>query len=221
MKKIKLSREASYVLGITIMPFAVAFTVKADLGMSMIASPTYIISEKVSFLSYGMTEYIVQALIFAIMCIVIRKIKPAYFVTVISGIIYGTILDFAMWATNPITADNMVIRVFLFILGMTLTSLSVAFMFHTYIPPCAYDYFVAKIVAQKKLDSRKFKLSFDFSMLIIATALSLIFFHKLVGVNAGTLIMALLNGNLISLFSKLMDKHIEFFDRFSVSEYFD
>lgn len=221
MKKIRMSREFAYVLGQIIMPFAVALTVKADLGMSMIATPTYIISEKVSFLSYGMTEYIVQAFLVILMCIVIKKFRIAYLVSFLSAVIYGSILDLACYVTADIPADNMIVRIILFVLGMVLTSLSVAFFFNTYISPCAYDYFVAKVGKEKKLDMRKWKLAFDFTMLLISVVLSLALFHKFVGVNFGTLIMAVLNGNIISFFSKWMDKHIEFFDRFKLAKYFE
>ncbi|MCH5320484.1 MAG: hypothetical protein J1E36_01895 [Eubacterium sp.] len=221
MKKFKMSRELAYVLGLLIMPFAVAFTVRADLGMSMIASPTYIISEKVSFLSYGMTEYIVQALLLALMCIIIKKFRVAYLMSFASAVIYGAILDFACYITKAIPADNIVVRIVLFALGMVLTCLAVALFFNTYLAPCVYDFFVRVIGFEKKLDMRKWKLAFDFSMLIVSVVLSLVLFRRFIGVNFGTLIMAALNGNIIAFFSNMMKKHIEFFDRFPLAKYFE
>lgn len=221
MKKIKMSRESAYVLGLLIMPFAVAFTVKADLGMSMIAAPTYIISQRVSFLSYGMTEYIVQGVLLAIMCIVIKKFRVAYLMSFATAVIYGGILDFACFVTKEIPTESMAVRVILFILGMLLTSFSVALFFNTYLAPCAYDYFVAKIGTEKNLNMRKWKLAFDFSMLIVSVILSLVLFHKFVAINFGTLIMALLNGNLISFFSNQMQKRVDFFDRLPFAKYFE
>lgn len=221
MKKIRMSRELAYVLGMIIMPFSVAFTVKANLGMSMIAAPTYIISERFDFITYGQTEYIVQGLFVLLLCVIIKKFRVSYLTSFLSAIIYGTILDLAVYLTDPIPADNIVIRVVLFILGMTFTGFSVALFFNTYLAPCAYDFFVRVVGQEKKLDMRKWKLCYDFSMLAFALIMSFVLFRNLVGVSIGTLVMAVLNGNIISFFSKQFEKRIEFFDRFKLARYFE
>lgn len=221
MKKIKLSTELCYVLGMVLMPFAVSLTIKANLGMSMIASPTYIISEKVPFLTNGQTEWIMQGLFLVLMCVIIKKFRLTYLTSFLSAFIYGLILDFAIYLTSFFEANNIVFRVFLFIAGMVLTSLSVAFFFNTYLAPCAYDYFVRVVGEEKKLDMRKWKLSYDASMLVLALVLSLTLFRGFVGINFGTLVMVALNGNIISFFSKFINKHFELFDRFSFRKYFE
>lgn len=221
MRKIRFPRELAYVFGIIIMPFAVAFTIKADLGMSMIAAPTFILSEKILFISNGVMEYIVQGFLLLLMCIVLKKFKPAFLMSFASALIYGTILDLARKIVDRISAEEMPLRIALFVLGMVLTSFSVALFFNTYLAPCAYDYFVAKIGSEKGLDMRKWKLCFDFSMLIISLILSFALFRKPVGISVGTLVMALLNGNIISMFSKLFNKKFEFYDALPFSKYFD
>ena len=74
-KKFRLSREAAYVWATIVLPLAVAMMAKANLGLSMIAAPTYIVSEKVSFLSYGQAEYIFQAIILLLMSAVVGKFR--------------------------------------------------------------------------------------------------------------------------------------------------
>lgn len=225
MKKIKMSREMAYVFGICIMPFAVACTIKANLGMSMIAAPSFIISEKIP-LTNGQVEWIMQGLFLVLMCVVIKKFKLTYLGSFVSAIIYGALLDLANWLIGMIpidslsTAPQMAARVVLFIMGMVLTSFSVAMFFNTYLPPCAYDFFVREIGSVKKLDMRKWKLTYDASMFAFALSLTLILFHKFVGVSVGTLVMVVCNGNIIAFFSKMFDKRIEFFDRFNFAKYF-
>ena len=59
--------EAAYALGMILLSAGVACMIRADFGLSMVAAPAYLVylklSDTVSFLSYGMTEYILQALI--------------------------------------------------------------------------------------------------------------------------------------------------------------
>ena len=216
-----MSRELAYVFGLLIMPFAVAFTVKADLGMSMVAAPAYIISQKISVISYGTTEYLFQAVFLILMCIIIRKARLSFLTSFATAVVYGYLLDFAVYVTGFIPADSLFVRIPLFILGMLMTSLAVAFFFNTYLAPCAYDFFVRVVGHEKKLNMRKWKLSFDFSMLCLSIVLSLILFHKFVAISYGTFVMAAINGNIIAFFSNTMQKHIVFFDRFPLAKYFE
>ena len=221
MKKIRMSREAAYLLGLFIMPFAVSFTVRANLGMSMVAAPAYIISQKISVISYGTTEYLFQAIFLILMCVIIKKARFSYLTSFLTAVVYGYILDFAVYVTGFIPADSLFVRIPLFLAGMILTALAVAFFFNTYLAPCAYDFFVRVVGHEKKLDMRKWKLSFDFSMLILSVALSLILFHKFIAISYGTIIMAVFNGHIIAFFSNTMQKHIDFFDRFPLAKYFE
>ena len=211
MKKIKFPKELCFVLGIILMPFSISIMTKANLGLSMIAAPTYIISEKVSFLSYGQTEYIFQALVLIVMCIVVKKFRWSYLTSFVTAVIYGSILDFFIWCERSWVVDKLWPRILLFALGMLITSISVALFMNTYLAPCAYDYFVRTVVSEKKLDLRKFKLGFDFFFLALSTALTLILFHKFIGMTWGTLIIAALNGNIISAVNKFFNKKFEFY----------
>ncbi len=202
------------------MPFSVALMTKANLGLSMIAAPTYIISEKIPFLTYGQTEYFFQALVLALMCIAVKKFKWTYLTSFITAVIYGSVLDGCIFLLKDFNATSFWLRAIIFVGGMVLTAIGVAFFFHTYLAPCAYDFFVRTVVQEKKLDLRKFKLGFDFSFLIIGIVLTVILFQKFIGITWGTLIIAICNGNIISFCSKFMDKHIEFFDRFPLAKYF-
>ncbi len=221
MNKKRFPRELNYVLGLIIMPLAISLMAKADLGLSMIAAPTYIISEKVPFLTYGQTEYIFQTLVLIVMCIAVKKFKVSYLSSFITAIIYGTILDFFVWLVSPLNFDALWIRITVFIIGMVLTSLGVAMFINTYLAPCAYDYFVRTVVEEKKIDLRKFKIGFDAVFLIISVALTLTLFHKFVGVTWGTLVIVIFNGNIIAFFNNYINKHFELYDAFpKLAKYF-
>ena len=73
MKKIRIPSEAAYLFALVLMALSVAMTASADFGVSMIVAPAYILSLKVSFLTFGQSEYIVQALLFIVFCILVKK----------------------------------------------------------------------------------------------------------------------------------------------------
>lgn len=211
-KKLRIPRELTYVLGLLFLPLAVSVMTKANLGLSMIAAPTYIISEKVSFLTYGQTEYIAQGIVLIVMCLVVGKFKWTYLTSYLTAVIYGTILDGFLWLLRGWEPEALWIRIAAFLAGMILTSLGVAMFMNTYLAPAAWDYFVRTVVEEKHLDLRKFKLGYDFFFLIVSVALTLLLFHKFIGITWGTLIIAVCNGNLIAFFNNQMQKHCEFYD---------
>ena len=210
--KTKLSRELNYVLAMILMPLSISLATKANLGLSMIAAPTFIISEKASFLTYGQTEYIAQGFMLLLMCIIVRKFKATYLTSFITAVIYGSILDLFIWLERSWVVEAMWLRVVLFAVSMVLTALSVALFLNTYLAPCAWDYFVRTVVEEKQLDLRRFKLSYDFCFLVISVALSLLLFQKFIGVTWGTLVIAACNGNIIATVNKWLNKRFEFYD---------
>ena len=80
-RRITIPSEAAYFPTILLIAFSVALTASADFGVSMIVAPAYILSLKFSFLSFGVAEYIVQGLLFAVLCLMLKKIKIVYFVS--------------------------------------------------------------------------------------------------------------------------------------------
>lgn len=227
-KKIKIPCEVIYVIAIFSLSFAVAMISSTNFGLSMIVSPAYILSCKIG-LTFGQCEYILQGVLFVLFCVIIRKFKPAYLCSFLTGVIYGAVLD--MWRKiiphfNPdVTSPGSLplpLKIVYFVLGMLLTSFSVALFFRTYIYPQVYDFFVKGVSERYSLDRGKFKTCFDISMLVISCAMSLILFRKFVGVGVGTLIMACFNGTLISLFGKFFDRFFAFEPLFKkLSRYFE
>ncbi|MBE5772279.1 MAG: hypothetical protein E7336_13050, partial [Clostridiales bacterium] len=58
--------EAAYFLGMILLAVGTALMERADFGMSMVVAPAYILQLKISeflpFFSFGMAEYMLQAL---------------------------------------------------------------------------------------------------------------------------------------------------------------
>jgi uncharacterized membrane protein YczE len=187
-----------------------------NFGMSMMVAPAYIISEKIGIFSLGEWAYIVQGLLFIAFCIAMKKVKLIYFVSFITCVIYGYILD--MWRVvipllNPeVTAPgsmNMWQRIVLFAVGELLTSFTVMLFFKSYIYPQVCDFFIKGLVEKYKFNQVKFKFIYDMSYLAISVILSLVLFRRFVSIYWGTIVIALVTSPLIGVFSKWYDNHIE------------
>ncbi|MEE1019178.1 MAG: DUF6198 family protein, partial [Acutalibacteraceae bacterium] len=171
--KITISSELVYLLGILILSFSVAMIASTNFGVSMIVAPAYIVSQKLGFITFGQSEYIIQGLLFIVFCLLMKRFKPIYLFSFMTSIIYGAVLDF--WRLiiphfNPSICPPgslpLPLRIAYFAIGMLLTSLAVSLFFRTYIYPQVYDFFVKCISQKFGIDRTKFKMAFDGSMLI-------------------------------------------------------
>ena len=216
-KKLRIPSEIAYVIGIVLLSFSVAMIASADFGVSMIVAPAYILSLRFDFLTFGQSEYIVQALLFLLLCLLLRRVRLPYFFSFSTCLIYGAVLD--LWRRviplfNPdITPPGSMrfpLRCVLLGVGMLLTALSVALFYRTYLYPQVYDFFVKAVCERYALDRTKFKICFDAGSLAVAIAMSLLFFRRFNGIGVGTLIMTGCNGVLIGLFGKMLDRFCAF-----------
>ncbi len=212
MKRVRIPAEVVYFAAILLLSFSVAMAACTDFGISMIAAPAFILSEKLP-LTFGQCEYIVQGLLFAVFCILMKKVRLVYFSSFLTGLIYGAVLD--LWRIliphfNPaVTAPGalpMWLRIVYFVLSMVICSFSIALFFHTYLYPQVYDFFVKGISAHFRLNRTRFKQCFDASCLLVSCVLTLALFRRFVGIGVGTLVITLCNGFLIGKFSDLFDK---------------
>ena len=212
MKRVRIPAEVVYFAAILLLSFSVAMAACTDFGISMIAAPAFILSEKLP-LTFGQCEYIVQGLLFAVFCILMKKVRLVYFSSFLTGLIYGAVLD--LWriliphfnpAGTPPGALPMWLRIVYFVLSMVVCAFSIALFFHTYLYPQVYDFFVKGISAHFHLNRTRFKQCFDASCLLVSCVLTLTLFRRFVGIGVGTLIITLCNGFLIGKFSDLFDK---------------
>ena len=217
MKKFEVKSEFAYIISIVVLAFSVAIMSAVDFGVSMIVAPAYILSLKFDFLTFGQCEYIVQALLFIVFCILVKKIKPQFFISFVTCIIYGAVLDFFR-AVIPILnpsiyppgSFNIILRVVFFIVAELLTAFAVALCFKTYLYPQVNDFIVKGLSTRFNLDRNKFKRIYDFMCLSISVLLSLILFKNIKGIGIGTVVLTLINGVLIGFFDKILSKLFEF-----------
>ncbi len=226
MQKKKFYSELAYLFGLLALAIGTAMMERAELGLSMIVAPAYILHLKISeflpFFSFGMAGFVVQGILLIIMSIILKKAKISYLFSFVTAVVYGFILDGVIWLFSFMNYQNTIVDIILFALGMPIVSSGVALLFNTYLPPEAYDLFVKEISSSNNLNINKFKTTYDIVSFVISVVLSFVFFGWMhfEGIGIGTLICALLNGFFIATFSKLYDKFFYFEDAFNWRKHF-
>lgn len=220
MKKRKVSSEAVYIAGTIITALGTALLAKADLGMSMLVAPSYIISLKVTSLTFGEIGNIIQGIIFLILCLVLKKIKLMYLFSFISGVLFGTILDVWRIIISILSTQErgsfenpMCMRILLLVSGFLLNSMGVTLYFKTYLYPQVYEFFVKRISEKFCVRLYRVKMRMDIIGLLVSIIMSFLLFRELRGIGVGTVLIAFLNSIFIRWYDKIIDKYIEIYPR--------
>lgn len=225
MKKPVFHTELSYLLGLFLIALGSSLTARSDFGVSMIVAPAYILHRKLSLydprFTFGITEILTQVLVLLLLWIVLRKIRVSDLFCFISAVLYALFLDGTGALIALLPAASLWNRILLFAAGVLSCATGVAMVFHTYIPCQSYDYFVKRITEVFRLSSHRVKTTYDLTSLIIALILSFAFFGfgTFIGVRAGTIITAFINGTLIAWISGILEKHFVFKDKLPLRKY--
>ncbi len=235
MKKLQKSSELLWVFGIVFVALGVAICSKADLGVSMVAAPAFVVFDAIKNLwsgfSVGMTEYIIQGLMLILLCIIVRKFNWRYLIAFLVAVIYGYVLDLFLWILSPISFNYVWLRYIMLLVGDVITAFGVACFFKTYMPLQVYELFVAEIASVFKIEISKVKRVFDISLLILSIVLALtlfgdvttfdwstIYYKSFHSIGLGTIITTIINSPLINACSKFIDKFFEPTARFTSLE---
>lgn len=214
--------ELAYVAGIIILALGTAFMEQADFGMSMVVAPAYLIHLKVSqllpFYSFGMSEYVLQAVLLVLLSLVMRRVKKSYLLSFVTAFLYGVVLDLVMGVVALIPFAGIAWRIVCYIVGLITCSIGVALLFYTYFPPEAYELLVKELSETCRMPISKTKTIYDCCSCTISVVLSLCFFRSFVGVKWGTIVCAIINGWLIGRISRFFDTRYVFQDALPLRE---
>ncbi len=218
-KKRRVSSELAYVLATVLLAVSVAMLTRADFGISMLTAPVYMLhlatQETALPLTFGQAEYVIEAILFVIFCLLMKRVRALYFVSFGTGVFYGLLLDLCRMLpvlSEQSPAPALWARMLFFVAGELATALSVALYFRVYIYPAFYDFFVKGITEHFHLPPTAFKLGFDMALLVIGAVMSLLLFGQIFGygIGYGTVLIAVINGPLIGMAGKLLDRFLEF-----------
>lgn len=223
MKRIKKSAELIWIMGILIIALGVAICSKANLGVSMIAAPAFVLQEalvgSLPWISVGVTEYIIQGILLLLLCVLVRKFNWRFLLSFAVAVVYGYVLDLFLWLLGGVSLDSVAMRWVMLIVGDIVTAFGVACFFRTYMPLQVYELFVSENSKCFHIDISRVKLFFDLSLLFVSLVMALTLFGdvsefdfstigytSLHSIGLGTLVTTVINSPIIALMGRLIDK---------------
>jgi uncharacterized membrane protein YczE len=222
---IKKAGELCWVLGLFLISLGTAICSKANLGISMIAAPAFIIHEAIIFhvgkevISVGILEYLVQTFVLLLMCAIVRGFNWRYVLSFITAICYGLALNMWVAILGDAVFDALWLRWIMFFVGNTCVCIGVAFFFRSYLPVESYELIVHEISRVYKLKMDRVKWVYDGCSLIVSLILALslfgdvatfdwskIYMESFHSIGLGTALAAVISAPIIHVIDKLFDR---------------
>lgn len=190
-------RYCVLLLGLAVMAFGVAFSIKADLGTSPISSVPYAVSVFAP-LTVGQATIAMHCVFILLQILILRrKYRPIQLLQLPVALFFGYLTDLGVWAVQGITCPAYWQRWIVCLIGVLLVAVGVTLEVKANVVVLAGEGVVLAICqALPKLKFGTMKVAFDVTLVVIACVLSLVFTQRVQGVREGTLAAALLVGTL-------------------------
>lgn len=201
MKDKKIYRYLIFAVGLIFNGFGVAFITKANLGTTPIASIPYTLSLIIPKLTIGNFTVLVSLLLIALQFIILRK--KAKFIDIILQIpisfLFGYVIDFSMAVLKAFSPEKYPLKFLALLLGCVIIAFGAYFEVVADVTMLPADGFSRAISKVTNKNFGTIKLITDSSQAVIAALVGIVCLHQLAGVREGTIIGALLIGNIIKI----------------------
>lgn len=181
-------------VGLLIMAFGVAFSIKAGLGTSPISSLPYVVS-LFTPLTVGVATIAMHCVLILLQILLLRRnYHPVQLTQLPVAILFGYLTDLAVWALQPIPVTSYPESVLLCLVGILLVGVGVSFEVNAGLVTLAGEGLILAVCQTFHLPFPRIKVCFDCTLVILAIILGLIFLGHLAGVREGTVAAAICVG---------------------------
>ena len=203
-----IKRYSLFLVGLFIASMGVAFSTKAGLGTSPVASVPYSVSLVNTMLTFGGWLNLLS-LIQIITQVVLMKGKVNYIeigVQTILAFVYGYLTNFSVWLIRDINVTVYPMKFGFMLLGCVILAFGIWVQLKgavAMLPGEAMNRAISKVSGFKY---ENVKIFFDILYIAVSAVICLIFIGKLEGVREGSIIAAVLVGSIIKLYNRIFDK---------------
>lgn len=186
-----LRRCLLLVVGLVIIAFGVAFSIKAGLGTSPISSLPYVLSLLPLHLTVGTATIAMHVTLIILQILLLRRrYDPFQLAQLPVALVFGSLTDFSVWALQGINVSAYPARWVLCIIGILLVGVGVSFEVTANVVTLAGEGMVLAVCKVFPVPFGNAKIGFDVTLVVIASVLSLLFLGGLYGVREGTVAAA-------------------------------
>lgn len=201
-----LKRYVLLLIGLMIMAFGVAFSIKASLGTSPISSVPYAVSVFTP-LTVG-TATIAMHCVFILLQILILR-KNYHLIQLMQlpvAFVFGYLTDLGVWAVQGISCQTYLQQWIVCLIGIFLVAVGVSLEVKANVVVLAGEGVVLAICQVVPIKFGYMKVGFDVTLVIVACILSFVFTEQIHGVREGTVAAAIMVGLIAKQLGKILAK---------------
>ena len=194
-----------FVVGLFVMAFGVAFSIKANLGTSPISSLPFTLSV-ITPLTVGTATICLHVVLILLQILILRKQYEIFQLLQLPiAILFGYLTDFSIAVTDQISYSGYGQQVLLCITGILLVGTGVWMEVHSKKITLAGEGFILAVCKVAPIKFGNMKVIFDVSLVVISCILGLIFAGEIKGVREGTVAAALCVGLITKLINRIYE----------------
>ncbi len=207
-KKSIISRYLLFLVGLFIASMGVAFSTKAGLGTSPVASLPYTVSLLSSILTFGGWLNLLSVIQITIQVILLKGgcNKLEIIIQTILAFVYGYLTNFSCYLIRGIEVTTYPMQFLFMILGCIILAFGIWVQLKgnvAMLPGEAMNRAIAKVIDKSY---ENVKIFFDIFYIAASAVLCLIFLGRLEGVREGSIIAAIAIGNIIKFYNYIFKR---------------
>ena len=202
VNKHDIPRYCWFAVGVLINSFGVALITKAALGTSPISSLPYVLSLRFP-VTLGQFTFLMNMLfILAQVLLLRRNFRPIQFLQVAVNVVFSLFIDASMRLLSWMEVGALPMHLLALVVGCAVLGFGISVEVAPRVLMVPGEGIVQAIAAVTGWRFGNVKVGFDAALVSTALVLSLLFFHRLQGLGAGTILSALEVGRFVNLYNR-------------------
>ena len=206
-----IQRYMLFLIGLFIASMGVAFSTKAGLGTSPVASVPYSVSLVNQTLSFGSWLNLLSLIQITIQ-VILMKGKCNYIeigIQTVLAFVYGYLTDFSCWIIRSLSPETYLMQFVFMLLGCFILAFGIWVQLKgavAMLPGEAMNRAISMVTGRQY---ENIKIFFDILYIAISAIICFVFLGRLEGVREGSIIAAIAVGNIIKLYERIYYKLIK------------
>lgn len=199
-----IKRYLVFAAGLVLTALGIAFTTESGLGTSPISAIPYTLSLIIPKLTVGNWTIIFSMLLILIQLLIERKNagKIELLLQIVVTFPFGYVIDFWIFCLEPVAPSVYPMRLLFMVIGCFVLAAGVYFQVTGNVVMLPGDAFVRAVSRTAGKEFGRTRMVSDIMMTAVAFVACLICLHTIQGVREGTVIAALLVGNIVRFYKR-------------------
>lgn len=202
--RIYIGRIATLLLGLSVMALGIAFCIRADLGVTPISCPPYVLSLGLPFTVGQFTVAMHLLLVIGQKILLRRKFGKIQWLQIVLAFVFGSLIDGCMRLTASVVPAGYPMSLLILLTGNILLALGMLFEIHSRLILVPTDGFVKAVCSRTGHSFARVKIIFDVSLLLVSVVCSMVLLGRIEGIREGTLFSAFMVGYFLSAIRRIV-----------------